>query len=346
MHLTPEISRAAPTRADPIAVDRAATGRRETKGRSRRRVDWSLTVGDPARPPRLQSPSGQVAGLAEITSALLSDPSPEAVDRVLRQAVDFARTAIGLERVSIFLLDASTQTMVGTWGTGADGELTDEHDIMYGLDDLGREVFARAARGHAWSIYEDCPLTAQRQGQTLALGRGWVACTPIPGGDHPVGVLYNDTALTRAPLDEGKQARAAVLCALLGRALQSCRQRSLAGESGEPGRQHPLVREATQLLVRDPALGFAELARRLGVSRAHLTRTFRRHAKTSIVNCRNELRLAWFLSHANGKAEGLLESALAAGFGSYAQFHRVFRARFGQGPREYLFDHRDDLTGG
>jgi AraC-like DNA-binding protein len=333
-------------KADTPAGGLPKSGRRGSKTTTRRRVDWSLTIGEPLQPPRLLSPSTQVAGLAEITSALLAAPSPEAVDLALRQSVEFARTMIRLERVSVFLLDVATQTMVGTWGTGADGELTDEHDIMYGLDDLGREVFARAARGHAWSVYGDCPLTAQRHGRTVSLGRGWVACTPIPGGEHPIGVLYNDTAFTHAPLDEGKQARAAVLCALLGRAVASYRQPLLASEPGEPRRLHPLVRAVTELLVRDPALDFAELARRLGVSRPRLTRTFRRHTKTSIVNCRNELRLAWFLSHANGKADGLLKSALAAGFGSYAQFHRVFRARFGQGPREYLFEHRDELSFG
>jgi AraC-like DNA-binding protein len=34
--------------------------------------------------------------------------------------------------------------------------------------------------------------------------------------------------------------------------------------------------------------------------------------------------------------ENLLEAALSAGFGSYAQFHRVFRAWRGTTPREFL----------
>lgn len=32
----------------------------------------------------------------------------------------------------------------------------------------------------------------------------------------------------------------------------------------------------------------------------------------------------------------LLEAALEAGFGSYAQFHRVFRAQVHASPRDYL----------
>jgi transcriptional regulator GlxA family with amidase domain len=32
----------------------------------------------------------------------------------------------------------------------------------------------------------------------------------------------------------------------------------------------------------------------------------------------------------------LLATAIEAGFGSYAQFYRVFREHYGQSPREYL----------
>jgi AraC-like DNA-binding protein len=36
----------------------------------------------------------------------------------------------------------------------------------------------------------------------------------------------------------------------------------------------------------------------------------------------------------------VLAAILSAGFGSYAQFNRSFRARFGKSPREYLFERR------
>jgi len=39
-----------------------------------------------------------------------------------------------------------------------------------------------------------------------------------PGSEEDIAILFNDTALSGAPLDEGKQARAALLCSLLGRA--------------------------------------------------------------------------------------------------------------------------------
>jgi AraC-like DNA-binding protein len=306
-------------------------------GKLRRKVDWAVIADGPVRA-RLVSPSSQAFGLAQITSALLSDPSAQTVDRVLRESIEFARTTILLERASIFLVGPGGHSMIGTWGTSADGQTTDEHDLMFDVDEMVSEFFARLAQGHAWSLYEDCPLITHEDGRSRTLGRGWLACTPIQGSGQPIGVLFNDTALTHAPIDEGKQARAVVLCSLLGRALDACRDCLFESPTVQCKPRHPLVRHAAELLVADPSLSFQKLAERLHVSKGHLTRAFKRHADVSIVDYRNELRLAQFLSQVSSKA--LLDAALDAGFGSYAQFHRVFRARFGKPPREYLFEHQ------
>ncbi len=176
------------------------------------------------------------------------------------------------------------------------------------------------------------------------IGRGWVACTAIVGPSGPLGTLFNDSAITHEPLDEAKQARAAVLCSLVGRALEPCRAALFEAGPAPLEPQHPLVRAATRLLVNDPTLSCAALAAELRVSTTTLARTFKRQAHTSIVDHRNELRLARFLGRVDARGGNLLEAALGAGFGSYAQFHRVFRARFGKTPREYLSDRRLGAT--
>jgi transcriptional regulator GlxA family with amidase domain len=181
-------------------------------------------------------------------------------------------------------------------------------------------------------------MVTHEHGRSRVLGRGWLACTPILGAQQPLGVLFNDSAITHAPFDEAKQARAAVLCSLLGRTLDTCRDFLFVAPGKEARLRDPLVRKATELLVADPSLGCEEIARRLGVSKGHLSRIFKQRAHASIVDYRNELRLAQFLSHSNDRS--MLVAALGAGFGSYAQFHRVFRARFGKSPREYLGEHR------
>jgi AraC-like DNA-binding protein len=304
--------------------------------RPRRKVNWAvISGGEPGRA-RLVSPSGQSGGFARIASALALEPSFETVDRVLRQTVEFARSVIGLERAAIFLLAPNGKSMVGTWGTDMQGRTSDEHDLLFDVDDMVRQFFARSAQGHAWSIYEDCPLVSHEGNQSRSLGRGWLGCTAIQAGGRPIGILFNDTAMSRAPFDDAVQARVALLCSLLGRGLDMCRDHLFNLGPTESKPRHPLVRQAAQLLVRDPSLSFQELADQLRVTKAHLTRTFKRHAASSIVDYRNELRLAEFLGQVNRK--GLLDAALGAGFGSYAQFHRVFRARFGKGPREYLLE--------
>jgi transcriptional regulator GlxA family with amidase domain len=56
----------------------------------------------------------------------------------------------------------------------------------------------------------------------------------------------------------------------------------------------------------------------------------------SLVEYRNRLRLERFSMLLDKQGENLLEAALAAGFGSYAQFHRVFLAQRGTTPGKFL----------
>lgn len=306
----------------------------------RRSVDWRVTMAGNMPRARLIQPTAQAAELAAIASAALAEPSAATADDVVRRVVEAARSVIRLERAGVYLLDAEHQSMVGTWGTDAVGSTVDEHDIMYAYGDLDREIFERGERGFPWTAYDDCPHIAQEGRQTRVVGRGWVACTPVVGPRGPIGVLFNDTAISHDPLDEAKQARTAVLCSLLGRALEPCRPFLFDTELTQATPQHPLVREASRLLVTDPTLSCAALAQELRVSTTTLARTFKRKTHTSIVDHRNELRLARFLGKVDAQGGNLLEAALEAGFGSYAQFHRVFRARFGKAPREYLLDRR------
>jgi AraC-like DNA-binding protein len=277
--------------------------------------------------------------MAEIVSALNADASADLIDRVLRDTVECARRTIGFERASIFLFFPDRQTMAGTWGTDGSGQTTDEHDVMFATNDLVRQFLDNAERGYLWSVCRDCPLVVHDNGESRIIARGWNAGTVIRGAGVPHGIMFNDSALSGAEVDEDKQARAAVLCSLLGRALDPCLVRFFDGDSGEERKQHPLVRKAAHLLASEPSMSFEALAQRLRVSKGYLTRTFKRCAGTSIVSYRNELRLAQFLNQIERKP--VLAAALGAGFGSYPQFHRVFRARFGKTPREYLFEQRN-----
>jgi AraC-like DNA-binding protein len=97
---------------------------------------------------------------------------------------------------------------------------------------------------------------------------------------------------------------------------------------------HPAVETVARLLGADPGAGDLErLARTAGVSPSHLSRLFKAQTGVSISRYRNQQRLQRFLRlYGNGRRSTTLAAALEAGFGSYAQFYRVFRRETGRSP--------------
>jgi AraC family transcriptional regulator of adaptative response/methylated-DNA-[protein]-cysteine methyltransferase len=81
----------------------------------------------------------------------------------------------------------------------------------------------------------------------------------------------------------------------------------------------------------------SRLAARCGVSEAYLSRTFARQVGVPLARYRSSARLARFLALYRGEEQRTItEAVFGAGFGSYAQFYRVFRAAYGSGPRRGL----------
>jgi AraC-like DNA-binding protein len=292
-------------------------------------------------------------------------------DAIVRRAVELSLQRVGLQRAGVFLLDEPRSVMLGTWGTNLDGAIIDEHHLMYDMGESDREVFRRAAvEGVLFTVIDNCPIVDQRGAETVVVGRGWVACTPIRTARARIGMFFNDAGLTGAPVDDEKQARTAILCSLVGILLDVGRPRP--GREGEsatgpahdgvltrdaelgtgsrsappppgprssasrPPAAHPMVVQAVRMLAQDPSLGGKELAARLDISVSRLARVFKSDMGMSLVEYRNQLRLDRFGVLVDRGGENLLAAALAAGFGSYAQFHRVFRALRGTTPRDYL----------
>jgi AraC-like DNA-binding protein len=101
---------------------------------------------------------------------------------------------------------------------------------------------------------------------------------------------------------------------------------------------HPAVRRALTLLSeRENEQDLAELARACGTSKSYLSRTFHRQIGVPLNRYRNSLRLArFFEQYRQAETVTLAEAVYAAGFGSYAQFYKVFSQAYGCGPRECL----------
>lgn len=100
---------------------------------------------------------------------------------------------------------------------------------------------------------------------------------------------------------------------------------------------HPAVERAARLIRAGKAdASLDEIAHAAGLSPSYLSRLFKRHTGMSLSSFRQRRRLDRFLEiYGKGRRHNLTEAALAAGFGSYPQFHRVFREAFGYGPAEY-----------
>lgn len=100
---------------------------------------------------------------------------------------------------------------------------------------------------------------------------------------------------------------------------------------------HRAVERAARLL-RDEAepVSVEALAEAVGLTPARLSRVFARQLGVSLTEYRQRCCLERFVdAYGRGNRRNLTEAALAAGFGSYAQFHRVFKGHFGFGPAEY-----------
>jgi AraC-like DNA-binding protein len=100
---------------------------------------------------------------------------------------------------------------------------------------------------------------------------------------------------------------------------------------------HPAVEKAAHLLHQaTDVFDSGELARRAGLSLSRLRRLFKEQTGVSLVDYRNKQRLErFFLLYGDGRRKKMMQAALEAGFGSYPQFHRVFKASVGCGPAIY-----------
>jgi transcriptional regulator GlxA family with amidase domain len=96
------------------------------------------------------------------------------------------------------------------------------------------------------------------------------------------------------------------------------------------------VAKVLRALHDDASVSSRTLAVKLGVSTSHLSTAFHEQMGVSLTRYRNRLRIERFFTECDPCGGNLLQAALYAGFGSYPQFHRVFRELLHATPRDYL----------
>jgi AraC-like DNA-binding protein len=303
---------------------------------SRRRIDWEVLLSPGAFAPEW----GNRPNPSDLVSALISFQELfqiEDTDNMLKRTVELAIGAIGLERAGLYLYDESLDLMLGTWGTNIRREVVDEHYAMFESGDMGQRVFTRSFSNEAhWTVVEDCPIIDQSERDTKIIGKGWVVCTPIRSASRPLGMLYNDAGLTNAEVEPTKQLHAAILCAVVGAVISNPRHPDRTGHQLIATAKHATVTKITAMLDNDPSLSGKTMAKKVGISLSRLARLFKSEIGLSLVEYRNRLRLERFFGLVDSGNNNLLEAALASGFGSYAQFHRVFCNVYKARPRDFL----------
>jgi AraC-like DNA-binding protein len=256
------------------------------------------------------------------------------VEAMLRRAVEIAVERFGLQRAALYISDPPAgrrHILRGTWTAALNEERGDERGLYLELTDADYELL-RGLRGDGprWLYSESRPATLP------VSGTDWQVVTPLLSGEQLVGVLFNDGGSGSAPMEEGRQVQALLFCSLLAGLILPRRGaavwHALRGTAGHS----PVVQRVMDALAEKPKVSAQRLARDLGISSGHLARLFRTEMGISLVEYRNRLRIERFLSLADRSGVNLLDAALEAGFGSYAQFHRVFRKLVGTTPREYV----------
>lgn len=126
--------------------------------------------------------------------------------------------------------------------------------------------------------------------------------------------------------------------ATLGHIL-TCSWRAYCQGTSEPGsvELHPAVERAVAMIDRQPQVESLEIiAEHAGLSPARLSRLFTQQVGVPLITFRNTTRVRRFMEiYGRGHRRTILQAALDAGFGSYPQFHRVFRQVMGISPAQY-----------
>lgn len=101
---------------------------------------------------------------------------------------------------------------------------------------------------------------------------------------------------------------------------------------------HPSVQKALQLISYQPEIAsLNQISKKCGLSPSHLCRLFKEQVGVPLSRYRNSCRIANFFEiYRKSPQKTFSEIVYESGFGSYPQFHKIFKESFHQTPRSYF----------
>ncbi len=119
----------------------------------------------------------------------------DSLDELYRQAVKLGRERLGFDRLAIFLYEADTKTMVGTFGTDATGQLRDERYLRVAVEQAW--ILETLASKNRLSYRLDVPLYNDVD---VVIGHGWNVMAPIWRGETIIAWIAIDNFTRQEPL--------------------------------------------------------------------------------------------------------------------------------------------------
>jgi len=171
-------------------------------------------------------------GIDVITGATAELLAAESVDAMCRMAVEMARERLHVERCGIFLLDPSNPGFVrGTYGTNLHSQTTVEHHIAFEESYVASVLTKKRGIQDNWIYKSTVELHDE---QRHLIGASWRIDTLISdSSNNPIGVFFNDKAISGGQPDRDQQILVASFCATLGTLIEQKRARERDAQSAQ-----------------------------------------------------------------------------------------------------------------
>jgi DNA-binding LacI/PurR family transcriptional regulator/signal transduction histidine kinase len=155
---------------------------------SRKRVEEALRAGEQKE----RSFQERLRTLLEISNEL---SRAETVDDLCRRAVELGRSRLDFDRLGIWFYNPEPGTVRGSYGTDADGNTTDEREILLSTEGMEMDILNQTRP--VALLWTDAVL---RDGDLNEIGRGAKAQAAMWNREKIVGYVSMDNLLNKRPI--------------------------------------------------------------------------------------------------------------------------------------------------
>jgi PAS domain S-box-containing protein len=154
------------------------------------------------------------------------------LDALYRRAVELAREYLNVERCGLFLLEGNPPRLMGTYGTNFSRKTTNEHNLQLSIDYVP-ELLLKEDKPTRWMRWQKQLAEYDEDAKPKNQKTGWEVVTTVRSDEGLIGVFFNDTACTDAPMNPVQQELIAVYCYFVGNIISRKRSEQNLKESEE-----------------------------------------------------------------------------------------------------------------